>query len=620
MANNVVGSLIVNLGLETARLKSDTDKAARHFNSFEKKAGRSLKRVRKNVNNLLGGLGGLAAGLSIAGFGAFVKSSINAADEISKLSTRLGASTEALSQYKHVAELSGVEFKTLTKGFQNMADKISDAAMGTGEAAVSLRQLNLDATALNMLSPDQQFEAIADAMQGITNQGDKVRVAMDLFGGRGVSLLQAMEGGADSIQALRKEADKLGLTLSKEDAFGAADANDALTRLGATGKSLGLILAKTLGPSIADIADWLTNKIPEAASLTKLAFEDIVKVISNVEDEGIKPLDTLGKKILGLQNSILLKQKAINDPRIQESIAANFTIELVGAKKRLQELLGLRDHALKRQEEFDAKFQTKAKEEFKTTADFTDPSVGAAEDPKQKAAEKANKKKLDALTLSLMTEEQRLQESLNRRQDIVASSFDNGLIDDEARKALMLQLETDFESKLTAITLKGLTDRQKFEMKSARDKTKTVIGEAVRMTQGVAQHSKSMFKINKAAGLASAVIDGYASFNKTMAAYPYPINVGLAALGAAATGAQINAIKSTSFSGGGGGTTPSSAGGAPTINDTPVESTVAPIATPTTANITILGGLHDSNAVRELIESINTELGDGVQLNVTVAA
>lgn len=48
----------------------------------------------------------LFAILGVAGLGALMESALESGAEIEKLSKKLGASTEALSQFKHVAELS----------------------------------------------------------------------------------------------------------------------------------------------------------------------------------------------------------------------------------------------------------------------------------------------------------------------------------------------------------------------------------------------------------------------------------------------------------------------------------------------------------------------------------
>ena len=72
---------------------------------------------------------------------------------------------------------------------------------------------------------------IADAMKGVSNQADKVRLAEKLFGARGASVLQMMDQGAEGIRKMREEADQLGLTLSQEGANSVAAFNDQLARL-----------------------------------------------------------------------------------------------------------------------------------------------------------------------------------------------------------------------------------------------------------------------------------------------------------------------------------------------------------------------------------------------------
>jgi len=275
MANNVIGSMIVNLGLETGRLKSDTDRASRHFNSFEKKAGRALKKVGSRVANLtktMGIMSGVAATMAIVGLGKVTTSAIDASDEIGKMADQIGASTEALSEYQHVAALSGVEFNTLTKSFRFMQNQVSDATKGIGDGQKALEELGLSAERLNQLKPEDQFEAIAKAFDGVTVASDRTRLAMDLFGGRGVSLLQTLKGGSKGLQEMRAEARLLGLSLSRADVDGAARANDSMLKLTTTVSALGITVGKELQGPIGDIADTLT-----AAALASGGFKTEIR-------------------------------------------------------------------------------------------------------------------------------------------------------------------------------------------------------------------------------------------------------------------------------------------------------------------------------------------------------
>ncbi|MGV6817741.1 MAG: hypothetical protein ACWA44_10805 [Thiotrichales bacterium] len=223
-----------------------------------------------STNRLLKALPFAAAA---AGMTAMVRSSLDAGDKIHKLNLRLGASTEALSQYRFVAEQSGISFDTLTTSWQRMTRRIAEAANGQGEAKDALRELGLEAKVLTQLAPENQFEAIAQAMQGVSQQGDKVRLAMKLFDSEGVSLLQTMDGGAQSIRALRDEADRLGLTLSQEAASNMAAANDAMNRIKTSGTGLAQTLAVELAPAIADVADGIAA-IPNGFRLASVSMNN----------------------------------------------------------------------------------------------------------------------------------------------------------------------------------------------------------------------------------------------------------------------------------------------------------------------------------------------------------
>jgi hypothetical protein len=158
-----------------------------------------------------------------------------------------------------------------------------------------------------------------------------------------------------------------------------------------------------------------------------------------------------------------------------------------------------------------------------------------------------------------------------------------------------------------------------------KDKTKTILGEMATMTAGVANSNKAMFEINKIAALANAGIAMYEGISLTMSKYPYPINIGMAALHGAAAVAQISSIASTSFGGGAGATsTPTAGGGTATTEG------IAPsnIPGPTTAEaaptkeVTIdLAGaaVIGTDGIRMIVEQLMEELPD-MGLNIKVVA
>ena len=227
--------LIVKLEADSSRLQSELDKSQKKL----KRYGNQAKRTKKMVSDTFKGMAAkLALPVLTAGFVALTKKQLDYIDSLQKLEDRLGASTEALSEYRYVAELSGVQFRTLTMGWQRMTRRIAEAAKGMGEAKGALKELGLSARELNQLSPDQQFERIADAISKVGNQSDKVRLAMKLFDSEGVALLQTMKGGSEAMKAQREEAKKLGASIGGDLAEEAAKAKDALAKMDATVEAL----------------------------------------------------------------------------------------------------------------------------------------------------------------------------------------------------------------------------------------------------------------------------------------------------------------------------------------------------------------------------------------------
>ena len=672
--------MIVNLGLETGRLNADTKKAARHFNTLDRRASKSLNNIKKRLTGITGALskfGGIASLVSIGGLAVLTKKAIDSADEIHKMSLRLGESSEALSEYRFIADLAGVTFGQLSKGFQQMADKVSDAALGTGEAAASLRELGLDAKVLNTLSVTEQFEDIADAMQGVELSADKVRIAMDLFGGRNVALIQAMEGGSAAIRELRMEARELGFSLSDEEVLGAARAKDNLVRLQAVAKALSRTFGTSLQGPIADVAEALTkaavasggfqSEIRTAikAALTGLSALigavdstfDFFKKNPNLFEAGIVGLLIYGKKglaaILAAQAAVNLTASAVEKlHRVTLATGGALTVsveDLVNAEKRLAFLrreyndevekgfdgtrAGLRDLATGTQKQIEqqelrvqglrdllaqgekltgtfktdtgllAKIGMILDESINKMDSLTNSAERAAAARAKALAEGAggvvpeqvdtqlgpevidtsaqddatkarNQARLDSLTLSLMTEEQRLFQSHENRELIINTAFENELINKETQRELLLQLAQDFETKQTEILKRNLTDRERFEALSNTNKIRETLASGTQITQGLATSSKKIFKLNQAFALGNAAValpDAVLQSFERGGGYPW----GLVPAGLMlATGtAQINAIRSARI--GGGSVAPSlagSGGGSTTVGILPAGS------------------------------------------------
>jgi len=250
-----------------------TGRAFREVNSSLGRMGSSVARVGSSLRGLTAILG---AGLFARG----AKGSLDFADKIGKLNSRLGASTEFLSEMRFAAEQTGVTFETFTMGLQRMQRRVAEAAQGTGEAKNALLELGINAKKLVGLSLEDQFDVIAQALSKVGSESDQVRLAMKLFDSEGVALLQTMEGGGEAVRALREEAQRLGVSLSKDATDGAAAANDAMNRISTSVRGVVEELAINFAPAISAVAQFLGEFIPRSVNLANAAFASLAGAVA----------------------------------------------------------------------------------------------------------------------------------------------------------------------------------------------------------------------------------------------------------------------------------------------------------------------------------------------------
>ena len=248
----------------------------------EDETEKGISSIRKALGGLDKAFAGIGAGLSLAGIGAFTLKAAKAADDINKLSDRLGVSTEALSEFTFVAQQSGLEFKTFATAFQRAIRRVSDAAEGTGPAVDAFKELGLNAKELTKLKPDQVFEVLAEALSQVDDEFKRVSLAQKVFDSEGVALLQTMTEGAQGVRDLRNEFVGLGGTIDQATADVGSDLVDAFGRFKASSNSLGNDLLRILGPALTDVINAMGRLIPQAITFSLRAFEGLRSVIAGL--------------------------------------------------------------------------------------------------------------------------------------------------------------------------------------------------------------------------------------------------------------------------------------------------------------------------------------------------
>ena len=250
------------------------DKTGAAFSSVSK----GLGRVGVNVAKLTVAFGtlGVAAGVTI------VRSQMKAIDALGKTADKIGVTTEALGAMRHAADLTGVSTSTMDMALQRFVRRTSEAARGTGEARGALQELGLSAGGLSRMPLEEAMQQVADAMQGVGSQSDRVRLAMKLFDSDGVSLLQTLKGGSAGLKEMADEAEALGILLSRADVAQVEAANDALTRSAAIFDGLAAQFTVAIAPFVEEIANQMRQAALDTEDFGNMGFEAARAVVEGV--------------------------------------------------------------------------------------------------------------------------------------------------------------------------------------------------------------------------------------------------------------------------------------------------------------------------------------------------
>lgn len=249
-----------------------------------KSATANLGALKAASNGLVAAMAPLAGAATLGGLAVMIKGQLDAADKVQKLSLQLGVSTEALSQYRHVAELTGTSFESVSKGIRYMQKNMSDAEDGLSTAKRAFSDLNLEVHVLRQMEPDKAFELIGQALSEVADASKRTQLAMNIFGRAGAELIQTFSGGAAAVRLMREEADALGLTLSQGAADAAAAANDSLTRLKNTLGGLGQTIAISTAPNLEKFFTALQKIVqqPTLEQFADMGFEEAQEEIARL--------------------------------------------------------------------------------------------------------------------------------------------------------------------------------------------------------------------------------------------------------------------------------------------------------------------------------------------------
>jgi lambda family phage tail tape measure protein len=274
---STLGSLVVSLEANMAQFTSDMGRAAYV-------AEQSMKKVSGYVDIAKKSIIALGGAVSLLALEQKLKGAIDSADQLGKLSEKVGISVESLSGLKYSAELADVSLESLAKGVQKMEKAMLATAQGAGNVVAALDGIGVSAkggaaaafTDLGIKVTDSQNKlkdaqsvmlAVSDKFAGMSDGAHKTALAMAIFGKSGADLIPLLNKGSEALREQRREAEDFGLVMSKDLTDAAQELNDNLKRLHARSEALWIHLAGELTPAFVGVTDAILEAYKESGKL-----------------------------------------------------------------------------------------------------------------------------------------------------------------------------------------------------------------------------------------------------------------------------------------------------------------------------------------------------------------
>jgi hypothetical protein len=582
--------------------------------------GKSSKAFKAEIDQVKSALTTLTAALAPAAFAAWISKMADAADQAGKTAQKVGMSVESFSELSYAAKSANVSAEQLTTGLK----QLSKFMVENNVAGVSV---------------EEQLLKIADEFANARDDANKTAVAMQYFGKSGADLIPFLNQGRAGIEELRKEAQRLGIVVSKEAAEAAAKFNDNLTTLKAGAEGAGMAIG---GPLIKALAD-ATSKFIEARKEGEGFWEAMKRGLGEFLIGS--DLHNWNKEFTKATENLQIAQNQLD--RVKAAAASPngqlFSEQSAAAVAKYTENLKKAQEEVNRLQRIKPVLAPDAPPKPGPTSSVTAPidPAKAARDAELVArqAEEAAEHEIKLRTEVADIQQQLRNRELEAERAARAMGLDEGhsfsVAEIEQMKARydernqILMEAYDREQALAIENGQAILDaerdalRQRLELGYTHQElsmgaAKTFFGS---MSMLMNTHSKKMFEIGKVGAIAETVINTHSA---AMAAYRALAGIPIVgpALGAAAAGAvvlygasQIRAIRSQSFGG----------GGSPSVGTHAASPTTGqPVGTPggdvgggggrdrgPDTFISLSGDSHSNKSVRALLKRLEAATKDG---------
>ena len=288
-------SLFGNIFIDNEKANKSIDETTKKGKESSKSFGESFADISKKAVQIGTAVVG-ATTVAIGGLTAMATKVSNNADEIDKMSQRLGMSREGYQEWDYVLSQAGVDINSIQTGMKSLVKNMDAVTEGNKTATQNFEKLGIsvyDSTG-KLKNQEEMFNDTVLALQKMEDGTEKARLAQEVFGKQGQEMLPLLNGEAGSVEELKQKAHELGMVLNDETVDAGVSFKDTMDTLKRAGEGLFNSIAGSLMPIVEDFANMIINAMPTIQSLLK----PLAPMLTNLFKSLLPPLMDLIKAIM----------------------------------------------------------------------------------------------------------------------------------------------------------------------------------------------------------------------------------------------------------------------------------------------------------------------------------
>lgn len=254
---------IVNIAKKFGMAESEAKKLNAQLRQQAKQVDGALKNALQGATVVIGA--------TIGAVGALTTKTIQFGDNVDKMSQKIGMSRQAYQEWDYVMSQNGASVDSLKMGYKTLATQMNSVQTGSKEATAIFNTLGVAVkdSSGQLRSQEDVFNDTVRALQNVKNPTEKAIMAQKLFGKSAIEMKPLLNQTSESVDALRKKANDLGMVMSDSTIDASVKLTDTIDTLKRSFGAIGLTVGAQLVPIVQKLADQLINNLPQIkATLT----------------------------------------------------------------------------------------------------------------------------------------------------------------------------------------------------------------------------------------------------------------------------------------------------------------------------------------------------------------